>query len=747
MLVSVAFEFRLDTVYNYSVPPELENRVAVGKRVEASLGRSVRTGYIVRLNAPTEQGIDYKAISRVIDTEPVITPELMRLSEFIAHYYFCPLGKVLRCFLPAAVRKRSAAAVQVHVVRPALALETLRKHGGQLSRKAPRQASVLIHLIDFYENMPENAAQVLRLSELVARADTTTAIVRKLEEKGLVSITREKHWALESESFIPSGIQQLTPQQQVATDAIRDALGSFKTFLLHGVTGSGKTEVYLQVIKDVLDRGQGALVLVPEIALTPQTVDRFRSRFGEHVAVLHSDLAELDRCRQWWSIRDGHARIVVGARSAVFAPVKDLGIIVVDEEHERTYKQSEELPRYNARDIAVMRGKFQSCPVVLGTATPSLESIYNVEQNKYTLLDLPERVVAEKPPEIILVNLAEEAKVAPQLGVISRKLRDALQECLARNEQALLFLNRRGYCPILACPSCNYVKRCQQCSISMTYHTTREILLCHLCGYTEKYVPPYHCPACRQKLTLTGFGTQRIEKNIAYLFPEARISRMDRDTTSRRGSHERILIAFGRGEIDVLLGTQMIAKGLDFPNVTLVGVINADISLHIPDFRSTETTFQLVTQVAGRSGRGSKPGKVIVQSFTPEHPAISCAVTGDWQTYAENELAARKELSYPPYTHLIYLLIKGRDETVVILETEELCGRISKKVKATAKNGVYAAVLGPAPAPLALSHGYHRWQIILKVTSVYSVLEQIISPVLAQYKPNKVQVIVDVDPL
>jgi primosomal protein N' (replication factor Y) len=379
--------------------------------------------------------------------------------------------------------------------------------------------------------------------------------------------------------------------------------------------------------------------------------------------------------------------------------------------------------------------------------TPSLESIYNVEQNKYTLLDLPERVVAENLPEISLVNLGQEAKVAPQLGVISRKLRDALQDCLANNEQALLFLNRRGYCPILACPSCNYVKRCEQCSISMTYHTKREILLCHLCGHSEKYSPPYRCPSCRQKLTLSGFGTQRIEKNIAYLFPRSRIARMDRDTTSRRGSHERILNAFGRGEIDILLGTQMIAKGLDFPNVTLVGVINADISLHVPDFRATETTFQLVTQVAGRSGRGNKPGKVIVQSFTPDHPAITCAVNGDWKTYSQDEMVGRKQLAYPPFTHLIYLLIKGKDESIVVLEAEEVCGRIGKAATTASKNGIYSAVLGPAPAALALSHGYHRWQIILKVTSVFKALEHIVSPVLAKYKPNKVHVIVDVDPL
>ena len=747
MLISVAFEFKLDQTYGYTVPAQLQDMVTPGMRIEAPLGRSTRTGYIVELNPPAEQGIAYKAIIKVLDPEPVITPELMQLARFVSRYYYCPLGPVLRCFLPAAVRKRSSAAVEVHVVRPAVPLPELHDQAARIAKRAPRQASVLVNLADFYERSDGPANQVLRLSELVARADTSTRVVRQLEEKNLLSISLEKHFTAARDTAVPEGAPPLTPAQHTAVSAVCAEHDCFHAFLLHGITGSGKTEVYLQVIKTALERGKGALVLVPEIALTPQTVERFRSRFGEHVAVLHSNLSEMERCRHWWSIRDGHARIVVGARSAVFAPVRDLGVIVVDEEHERTYKQSEEQPRYHARDVAVVRAKLQSCPIILGSATPSLESVYNVRLNKYTLLDLPDRVVAEKPPEVQLVSMAEEAKVAPQLGVISRPLRNELSRCLDANEQALLFLNRRGYCPVLSCPACGFVKRCDHCSVSMTYHAKKNILLCHLCGAQEKYSPPYFCQACQQKLSLSGFGTQRIEKNIAYLFPAARIARMDRDTTSRRGSHERILNAFARAEIDILLGTQMIAKGLDFPNVTLVGVINADISLHIPDFRSSETTFQLVTQVSGRSGRGVKPGKVIVQSFTPDDPAISLAVAGDWRTFAENELAARKSLSYPPFSHIIHVLVKGKDEQIVVLETQELCDRITRAAKKGAARGALVSVLGPAPAALALAHGYHRWQIMLKVTSVFTVLDTIVAPVLARYKPNKVQVIVDVDPL
>jgi len=767
MLIRVAFEFQLDKSYDYAVPDDLQEAVKVGMRVEAPLGNSVRNGYVLQLNPPETNGISYKSINKILETEAVITPPLMELAQFISRYYFCSQGVALRCFLPAAVRKRTAAASLVHVVRPAKGFSEIMEHTKKISKRAPRQASVLRCLTEFYAEQKtedkrlkaedrecvteiehvEIPDHVFRLSELSSRADAKVQVIRTLEKKGWLTISLEKYRNPREHSFVPSGSPELNSEQLDAVNSINKSLGSFQTFLLYGVTGSGKTEVYLQVIKKALDEGKGAIILVPEIALTPQTVERFSSRFGEEVAVLHSSLTDLDRFKQWWSIKNGHAKIVVGARSAIFAPVKNLGVIVVDEEHERTYKQSEEIPRYNARDIAVMRGRLENTPVILGSATPSLESIYNVTKKKYKLLQLPVRVVAKAMPKIQLVDLAKEAKVAPQLGVISRPLRDALQNCLDNGEQALLFLNRRGYCPIIVCPSCNYIKRCENCSVSITYHAVKEKLSCHLCGHEEPYRPPYYCPDCKKKLNITGFGTQRVEKNLACLFPKARIGRMDRDTTSKRGSHERILSAFSTGEIDFLLGTQMIAKGLDFPNVTVVGVINADISLHVPDFRATETTFQLITQVAGRSGRAEKPGKVIVQSFTPEHPAVTCAVNGQWRDFAREELKLRRELCYPPYTHIINIIFKGKKEKEVVVAADDFGNRLKTVFKKFAKQGICSGILGPAPAPLSLAYGYYRWQLILKVYSVGETLKKIIAPTLKSNRYKGVQIIVDVDPI
>ena len=747
MLITVAFEYQLDKTYDYAVPDDLMDSVDVGVRVETSLGNSVRTGYVIKLNPPAVKGIKYKFINKIIEDEQIITPPLMKLSEFVADYYCSSRGRTLRCFLPASVRKRNASAALIHIVRPAKPLDELDDHAAKVFKRAPRHFRVLKILSDFYRENIENKF-LLRLSELSLRAEVPVSVVRLLEQRGWLTITLEKSAGENKETVLPSGAPELNFKQKEAVAEILKSKNTFQTFLLYGITGSGKTEVYLQVINDAVKRGKGAIVLVPEIALTPQTVERFRARFGENVAVLHSSLTDFDRFKQWWNIRDGNARIVVGARSAIFAPVKNLGVIVVDEEHEKTYKQADEQPRYNARDLAVMRGKLESCPVILGSATPSLESYYNVKTGKYKLLELPDRVIAKSLPDLTLVDMKKEAKVAPMFGVISKPMRDALQECLDKNEQALLFLNRRGYCPIIVCPSCGYVKPCDQCSVSLTYHKNKEILACHLCGHTERYMPPYTCPDCGKKLNIAGFGTQRIEKNLNYIFPNAKIARMDRDTTTQRGSHERILSAFKNGEIDFLLGTQMIAKGLDFPNVTLVGVINADISLHIPDFRATETTFQLITQVAGRAGRGDKPGKVIVQSFQTDHPAIICAVESKWHDFAELELNQRKELSYPPFTHLVNLIIKGKDEDKVQIAAHELAMRIDRKSKIVYNaEKLYVLILGPAPASLARAHGSYRWQLTLKVTSVIKSLDKIIKPVVRNFKPAGAKIIIDVDPI
>lgn len=737
--VRVVFEARLDQTYDYVVPPELAAQVRPGTRVVAPLGASERIGYVIACDPPEVPGIKYRSIVRTVDTDAVVSRQMFALAEFVARYYHCSLGAALRCCMPAAVRKRSEAAVMVHVVRlqrpPAEALA----QAHALRTRAPRMAEVLRLLA-----AADGAA--LRLSELVARAQTSVSTVRALERQGWVTIALEKCAPRDDEGWIPSGAPALTPAQRRAVDAILAARDTFQVFLLQGVTGSGKTEVYLQVIGDALQRGRGAIVLVPEIALTPQTVERFRARFGARVAVLHSSLTEQERLRHWWNIRDGHARIVVGARSALFAPVARPGVIVVDEEHERTYKQAEEVPRYHARDLAVMRGRLENCPVILGSATPSLESLYNVQRKKYQLLELPERVAGSVLPSVQIVDLREEARIAPHLAIISRALRDALKDCLERREQAVLFLNRRGYCPVLTCASCGYVQQCQQCAVSLSYHTHGQ-LLCHVCGYTEPYRPPYRCAECGGTLTLAGCGTQRVEKHLAALFPTARLARMDRDTTQRRGSHERILSAFGAGQIDILLGTQMIAKGLDFPNVTVVGVVHADLALHAPDFRAAEHTWQLITQVAGRAGRSEKPGKVIIQTYQPSHAAIAAAISGRWRDFVQKELHERRMLSYPPFTHLVIIEVKGRDEDKVITACNELIlalGELRERMPVNAHGCVQ--VLGPAPAPLARAHGYHRWHVTLKTSAVLSTLEHVVTPALHAKKYRSVELIVDVDP-
>ncbi len=746
--VRVVFEARLDQTYDYSVPPQMAAQMQRGTRVAAPLGKSERVGYVVECDPPELPGVRYRPLQRVVDADAVVTREMFELAQFVARYYHCSLGAALRCCMPAAVRKRSDSAVMVHVARPARGVAALAEHACAIRARAPRMADALrIVAAHYAEHAGQDDAPVLRLSELVARAQTSVKTLRTLEAQGWLAITLEKQRPPGDDGYIPSAAPHLTAAQQTAVERIVAARDAFRVFLLQGVTGSGKTEVYLHVIGDALQRGKGAIVLVPEIALTPQTVERFRARFGARVAVLHSHLTEHDRLQQWWSIRDGHARIVVGARSALFAPVHQPGVIVVDEEHERTYKQADEIPRYHARDLAVMRGRLHGCPVVLGSATPSLESIYNVHKKKYELLELPERVTGCVMPGVRVVDTREEIRVSPQLAIISRPLRQALQTCLNQREQAVLFLNRRGYCPVLSCPACGYVQHCSQCAVSLTYHAPAAHLMCHVCGHTERYAPPYRCPACTATLALFGFGTQRVEKHLAYLFPQARIGRMDRDTTQRRGSHERILTAFGAGEIDILLGTQMIAKGLDFPNVTVVGVLNADVALHVPDFRATESAWQLITQVAGRAGRSDKPGLVIVQSAQPKHAAITCSVSGAWREFARTELAARRELAYPPYAHLINVIIKGRDEEHVIKAAKELMietGYLQQRARAKGQGCLQ--VLGPAPASLALAHGYHRWQITLKTASVIASLEQIVAPALRAKQYHGVELLVDVDP-
>ncbi len=520
------------------------------------------------------------------------------------------------------------------------------------------------------------------------------------------------------------------------------------TFLLHGVTGSGKTEVYLQAIAHALEHGKGAIVLVPEISLTPQTVERFKSRFSSGplqtlVAVLHSHLSSGERHDEWHKIRQGRARIVIGARSAIFAPVDPLGLIVVDEEHENTYKQ-EESPRYNARDVAIVRAQMEGATVVLGSATPSLESFHNCARGKYALLELRDRVDDKKMPVVRVVDMRQAMRKGKMLPIFSPQLSEAIAQRLERREQVILFLNRRGYSTALQCPQCGYVAGCPNCSLSLTYHRQEQKLCCHICGHTENV--PLVCPneKCRNSaIRFSGMGTQKVEETLAKLFPHARIKRMDSDALKRKDDFRRILGDFRAAKIDILVGTQMIAKGLHFPNVTLVGIIYADMALHIPDFRAGERTFQLLTQVAGRAGRGDVEGEVFVQAFTPFHPAIQYAKRHDFGGFYEQEIEFREQLKYPPFSRVALLTLKGRSEDKVKFSTEHLRHELEKGLSGF-KDLVIA---GPAPAPLLKAETYYRYQIMLRTQRMSALSKRLAEITQALSLPEGVAFSVDIDPV
>jgi primosomal protein N' (replication factor Y) len=573
-------------------------------------------------------------------------------------------------------------------------------------------------------------------------------------------------------------------KSHLKADAYRLGQGSFRlgenfqnrrqdaggTFLLHGVTGSGKTEVYLQAIAYALEQGKGAIVLVPEIALTPQTVERFKARFSSGnlqtlVAVLHSHLSSGERHDEWHKIRQGRARIVIGARSAIFAPVDPLGLIIVDEEHEHTYKQ-EESPRYHARDVAIMRGQMEGAPVVLGSATPSLETYFNCRKGKYTLLELPERVDDQKMPQVRVVDMRQAARKEKGTPIFSPQLKEAITQRLERGEQTILFLNRRGYSTSLQCPKCGYVCGCPNCSISLTYHRMEQKLSCHICGHSEKV--PAVCPneSCKNPaIRFSGTGTQKVEETLAKLFPNARTRRMDADTMKRKDDYRKILGDFRVGKIDILVGTQMIAKGLHFPNVTLVGIIFADLALHQPDFRAGERTFQLLTQVAGRAGRGDIEGEVVVQAFTPFHPAIQFARRHDFQGFYEQELEFREQLKYPPLSRVALLTLKGRNEEKVKFSAEHLKRELEKTFRESKvqnpKSKIPSAaqaldlgpwtldliISGPAPAPLLRAETFYRYQIMLRTQRMSALSRELSKIIQSLALPEDVTLVVDIDPV
>ncbi|MDD5349714.1 MAG: primosomal protein N', partial [Chthoniobacteraceae bacterium] len=611
----------------------------------------------------------------------------------------------------------------------------------ELERRAPKQAAIVETLQEAAEG--EKLA-TLPVTTLLKNAGADRAALAALAHKGLVAtenavVPRDPN---AGETFVAAAPHVLNEEQAAVFEAVCAAIDHpEKPILLHGVTGSGKTEIYLQGIQRVLDRGQSAIMLVPEIALTPQTVDRFKSRFAamqQEVAVLHSHLSEGERHDEWHKIHKGQARIVIGARSAIFAPLERLGLIVVDEEHENSYKQ-EDAPRYHARDLAVLRGSFEHCAVLLGSATPSLESYHNAATGKYQLLRMALRVDDRKLPLIRVIDLRREAHGGETPSLLSEPLRQAIDARLVRKEQTILFLNRRGFSTSLSCPACGYVAECPNCSVALTFHRAENRLICHICGHTA--VAPNRCPECSQQgIKYAGFGTERVEEIVAKLFPQAVVRRMDADTMTRKEAYRETLTAFRTGKIDILLGTQMIAKGLHFPNVTLVGIINADTGLHMPDFRAGERTFQLLTQVAGRAGRGDVEGEVFVQSFTPHHPAIQFARHHDYEGFAEQEIEWRQRWEYPPFRKMVLITARSAHQERGSFSLETLHRRLKEVLPPD-------TVLGdPAPAPLEKSHGSFRFHLIVRTGAVQR-FTRVLAEVLAKLSfPDDVTVTVDVDP-
>ncbi|HXX40706.1 MAG TPA: primosomal protein N' [Chthoniobacterales bacterium] len=731
VLIDRAIHRELD----YSVPETLAGRIGVGSRVRVPFrDKSALATVVATLEQSEAKGI--RAIEAIVGDAPAISAELLELARWMSAYYCCPLEIVMRSLLPQVIRRAEIGWKKQLVVRIKAKisdgeLEKLRK-------RAPRQAELLEAVLRIKGPIPA--------ADLLHRTSLDNQTLRALARRGLVdlraeAVERDPH---ADEQFIATKNLKLNAEQALALAKIEQALAApenSRPILIHGVTGSGKTEIYLQAIRQALTRGRSAIVLVPEISLTPQTVERFKGRFAEvpdAVAVLHSHLSEGERHDEWHKINSGRAHIVIGARSAVFAPLKNLGLIIVDEEHETTYKQ-EEAPRYHARDVAVVRAKIQKCAVVLGSATPSLESYHNAVIGKYQLATLTQRVDNRQMPLIRVIDLRQERRRQKALSILSEKLSQAIVDRLAKREQTILFLNRRGFSTSLLCSNCGEVRNCPNCSVALTFHRHAARLSCHLCGHTAAV--PRKCPACgKDALIYSGFGTEKVESAVTQIFPKAVVRRMDADSMTRKESYRETLKDFRTGKIDILVGTQMIAKGLHFPNVTLVGIINADLALHLPDFRAGERTFQLLTQVAGRAGRGETPGEVFVQTYTPFSPSIQFARHHDFAGYFEQELEFRERCAFPPFRHAVLITVRSAHEGRAKLSAETLVRRLKENL------GLEFNLGEASPAPLEKLQGQFRFHILIRGEAIMR-LSRLVRETLEKLPfPEDVAVTVDVDP-
>jgi len=795
----VSLPVPVDQLFTYSLPETLRHRVQIGSRLMVPFGPRKLTGVILRCHDDRPDVATRDAL-RLIDSAPVLDGELLALGRWIAGYYCAPLGDVLRGMLPLASEMRqgkiwsltdagrdAARQLLLDSAEDDLVLKVLR-----MLEKRPLSASYLAKALPLADkavkslerkgfivveqvqterdplrapsdrlrvelnttppaetklNKPERELRAFlelhpgshNLKELEATVRNASLAARSLARKGFVSLKPE---AMEIDAGPVRVRHALNPAQQAAYDQIAAAIASqrFQTFLLHGVTGSGKTEVYLNCIEAALAEGRSALLLVPEIALTPAMAGQFFSRFGDRVAILHSAFTDVERTEQWRRIRSGAASVVVGTRSGVFAPVKNLGLIVVDEEHDGSYKQ-EENPRYNGRDVAIVRAQAADACVVLGSATPSLESRYNAEREKYTLIELPGRIEERPMPTVELIDMRQEFLETRQQATFSRKLIEAIGGRLENGEQTIVLLNRRGFSSFVACRACGERVNCVNCSLTLTYHKRDRRLLCHVCGYAEKV--PSVCPKCQSEhIYFLGLGSEKVEEELHRAFPTARIARLDRDTVTGKRQYETILNEFREGNYDILVGTQMIAKGHDIPNVTLVGVVSADIGLGMPDFRAAERTFQLLTQVAGRAGRGNIPGIVLIQTINPDHYAVRMAAAQDYAAFYQKELHFRRMMHYPPFSAMANVLVRAEKQEAAMRMSSEL-GLLLNPPPEKLK------IMGPAEAPVPRLKNEYRYQFLVKAASrkVLNALLQRIRAFALEHKWGATALVIDVDPL
>ena len=719
MIVGVLVEIsnkNVDKVFEYLVPKALEEKIKIGIRVLVPFGRMTLEGFILEIKNNQEYDRDLREIIDVLDSDVVLNAELLALGKTISKKTLATLISCYQAMLPKALKARNGSNVNIkYDTFYKIGLEPVLDDCNQSQRK-------IIELV-------KNKGKVLK-KELT---DISGSSLKTLLKKKILVEEKTEHYRVLYNNSPVFRYELTDDQKSVVSEVINN---SSKIYLLHGVTGSGKTEVYMEIIEHYLNLGKKSILLVPEISLTPQMVSRFTARFGDKIAAIHSALNDGEKYDEWRRIYRGEASIVIGARSAIFAPLSNIGVIIVDEEHSESYKQSDPNPRYNAKDVAILRSSFHDCPVIFGSATPSLEVMARALKGVYKYLSLPNRVNGKSLPKVYLVDMNEEIKKSR--GHFSNLLIEKIGECLEKKEQIILLLNRRGYASFVTCKNCGYTFKCPNCDISLTYHKSSNTLRCHYCGYGEKVYS--ECPECHEKgLNNLGIGTQKVEEELQKLFPNKNILRMDYDTTSRKGMHEEMINDFKNQKYDILLGTQMVAKGLDFSNVTLVGVINADTSLNIPDFRSSENTFSLLSQVAGRSGRSEKEGTVVIQTFNPEHYAIDLVKRHDYLAFYKKEMEIRKMLKYPPYYYLCNIKISGKNSEYIFNEALKIKRSLERNLQQT-------IILGPSSAGIFKINNIYRYNIILKYKEdkeIYSILEKVIE----HYKTiSKIKVDIDFNP-